>query len=98
MSELKNPDIQSGSGFLVAGILAALGASACCLGPLVLLALGVSGAWISTLIALEPYRPFFIGLTLLFLAFAFHRLYLIVTVLVLGLIAEPWFAPLFYSL
>jgi len=123
MSELKNPDIQSGSGFLVAGILAALGASACCLGPVVLLALGVSGAWISTLIALEPYRPFFIGLTLLFLAFAFHRLYLapqvctpesacanprrlsrrrlafwIVTVLVLVLIAVPWFAPLFYLL
>src|SRR5260370_21282064 len=76
MSESKNPDIQSGSGFLVAGILAALGASACCLGPLVLLALGVSGAWISALTAFEPYRPFFIGLTLLFLAFAFHRLYL----------------------
>ena len=67
---------RSGNGFLVAGILAALGASACCLGPLVLLALGVSGAWISTLIALEPYRPIFIGLTLLFLGFAFHRLYL----------------------
>lgn len=76
MSESKNSEVQSGNGFLVAGILAALGASACCLGPLVLIALGVSGAWISTLTALEPYRPFFIGLTLLFLALAFHRLYL----------------------
>src|ERR1700674_3561894 len=67
---------RSGNGFLVAGILAAIGASVCCVGPLVLLALGVSGAWISSLTALEPYRPIFIGLTLLFLAGAFHRLYL----------------------
>lgn len=112
---------RSGNGFLVAGILAAIGASVCCVGPLVLLALGVSGAWISSLTALEPYRPIFIGLTLLFLAGAFHRLYLarrvcmpgsacanprtlkrqrlafwIAAVLALGLIAVPWFAPLFY--
>lgn len=76
MSELnKSNAAQSGKGFLVAGILAAVGASVCCVGPLVLLALGVSGAWIGSLTALEPYRPFFIGLTLLFLGFAFHRLY-----------------------
>ena len=122
MSEPKETN-RSGNGLLVAGILAAIGASACCVGPLVLLALGISGAWISSLTALEPYRPIFIGLTLLFLAFAFYRLYLaprvctprsacadprtlkrrrlafwIVTVLVLGLIAVPWVAPLFYSL
>jgi mercuric ion transport protein len=76
MSELNKSNItQSGKGFLLAGILAAVGASICCVGPLVLLALGVSGAWIGSLTALEPYRPFFIGLTLLFLGFAFHRLY-----------------------
>jgi len=76
MSELNKSNVtQSGKGFLVAGILAAVGASICCVGPLVSLALGVSGAWIGSLTALEPYRPFFIGLTLLFLAFAFHRLY-----------------------
>src|SRR5271166_4120077 len=77
MSELnKYNAAQNGKGFLVAGILAAVGASICCVGPFVLLALGVSGAWIGTLTALEPYRPLFIGLALLFLAFAFHRLYL----------------------
>src|SRR5258708_13390071 len=76
MSELNKSNVtQSGKGFLVAGILAAVGASICCVGPLVSLALGVSGAWIGSLTALEPYRPFFIGLTLLFLAFAFHPLY-----------------------
>jgi mercuric ion transport protein len=112
---------RGGNGFLVAGILSALGASACCVAPLVLLTLGVGGAWIGSLTALEPYRPIFIGLTLLFLAGAFYSLYLarqvctpgsdcanphtlkrrrlafwIVTILVLGLIAIPWLAPLFY--
>lgn len=70
---------------------------------------------------MEPFRPIFIGLTLLFLGLAFRKLYLvqqictpgtacgdprtitrqrlvfwIVTGLLLGLLAVPWFAPLFY--
>lgn len=61
---------------LAAG-LAAIGASLCCVGPLVLLALGIGGTWISYLAALEPYRPIFIGITLVFLFFAFRKLYLI---------------------
>ena len=63
-------------GSLVASVLAALGASLCCVVPLVLLALGIGGAWIGNLTALEPYRPIFIGLTLLFLGLAFRRLYI----------------------
>jgi mercuric ion transport protein len=39
----------SGRGALFAGGLAAILASTCCLGPLVLITLGVSGAWISNL-------------------------------------------------
>ena len=62
---------------LVAGVLAGVGASACCVGPLLLLALGIGGAWIGNLTALEPFRPVFIGLTLLFLSLAFRRLYLV---------------------
>ena len=62
-------------GSLVAGVLAAIGASLCCVVPLVLLALGIGGAWIGNLTALEPYRPIFIGLTLLFLGLAFRQLY-----------------------
>lgn len=61
---------------LIAGTAAAVGASLCCVGPLVLLALGVGGTWIASLTTLEPYRPLLVGLTLLFLGLAFHRLYL----------------------
>ncbi|BAW80381.1 mercury transporter MerT [Candidatus Nitrosoglobus terrae] len=64
-------------GSLVAGTLAAIGASVCCVGPLVLLTLGIGGTWVSHLSAFEPYRPLFIGLTLVFLWFAFRNLYLI---------------------
>lgn len=63
-------------GSLVAGVLAAFGASVCCVGPLVLLTLGIGGAWVSHLTALEPLRPGFIAMTLLFLGLAFRRLYL----------------------
>lgn len=60
---------------LVTGGVAAFLASACCLGPLVLILLGFSGAWISNLALLEPYRPFFIGIALLALCLAGRRLY-----------------------
>jgi mercuric ion transport protein len=62
-------------GSLVAGVIAGIGASVCCVGPLVLLGLGISGAWIGNLTAMEPYRAFFIGLTLLFLGLTYWKLY-----------------------
>lgn len=60
---------------MMAGVLAGIGASLCCVAPLVLLALGIGGAWIGSLTALEPYRPLFIGLTLVFVGLAFRQLY-----------------------
>ena len=60
---------------LVGGVLAAIGASLCCVAPLVLVSLGVGGAWIGSLTALEPYRPIFVGVTLVFLFLAWRRLY-----------------------
>lgn len=62
---------------VLAASLAAIGASLCCIGPLVLLALGIGGTWISHLVALEPYRPIFVGVTLIFLFLAFRKLYLV---------------------
>jgi len=65
----------SGRGALFAGGLAAILASTCCLGPLVLITLGFSGAWIASLTALEPYRPLFIGAALIALFFAWKRIW-----------------------
>lgn len=111
----------NGNGPLIAGVMAAIGASACCVGPLVLLTLGIGGSWVGSLTVMESYRPFFIGLALLFLGLAFRKIYLlpqvcapgtpcadpltiqqqrlmfwVVAVLLLGLLAIPWLAPLFY--
>lgn len=66
---------QTGRGALLGGGLAAILASACCLGPLVLVTLGFSGAWIGSLTALEPYRPFFIGAALVAMGLAWRRIY-----------------------
>jgi mercuric ion transport protein len=66
---------QNGRSALFAGGLAAMLASTCCLGPLVLVTLGFSGAWISTLTVLEPYRPVFIGAALVALFFAWRDIY-----------------------
>lgn len=70
MSEAK-----SGRGALLAGGVAALLASACCLGPLVLVSVGLSGAWIGNLTILEPYRPLFIATALVALFSAWRRIY-----------------------
>jgi mercuric ion transport protein len=62
---------------LAGGVLAGIGAAACCVGPFLLLSMGIGGAWIGHLTPLEPYRPIFIGLTILFLGLAFRKLYLV---------------------
>ena len=60
---------------LGAGGIATLLAGACCLGPLVLVLLGVGGAWISKLQLLEPYRPIFIAAALACLGWGGWRIY-----------------------
>lgn len=65
----------SGRAPLALGGLAAILASTCCLGPLLLITLGFSGAWIGNLSVLEPYRPLFIGAALVALFFAWRRIF-----------------------
>jgi mercuric ion transport protein len=106
---------------LIASVLAGIGASLCCVAPLVLLSLGIGSAWVAALTAFEPLRPLFLGLAVLFIGLSFHKLYLAtpscevgkpcadeevirkqrfifwgVTIPLLGLLAFPWVAPLFY--
>lgn len=75
VQEAAVPSPPKGGKLLVVGGLAAVLASTCCLGPLVLVLLGVSGAWIGNLTALEPYRPVFIGAALIALVFAYRRIF-----------------------
>ncbi len=60
---------------LAGGVLAAIVASLCCLGPLVLVTLGVSGAWIANLGAFDPYRPYALGVALACVGFAYRSIY-----------------------
>lgn len=79
MDAIRKPEPAStskaGLGPLLAGGIAALLASVCCLGPLVLLLLGISGAWIGNLAALEPYRPIFIAVALIAIYLAHRRIF-----------------------
>lgn len=61
---------------LIGGVLAAAGASLCCVGPFVLLTLGISGAWIVNLTLLEPYRPLFMTAVLTLFGWAGWKVYL----------------------
>ncbi len=63
------------TGALVTGGFAGILASACCVGPLVLVSLGLGGAWASTLTLLEPYRWVFLGIAVLSLIFAWRKIY-----------------------
>ena len=63
------------SSALAASGIAAILASTCCIGPLVLVALGFSGAWIGNLTVLEPYRPFFIGAAVVARFFAWRSIF-----------------------
>ena len=108
---------------MISAVLAWIGASLCCVAPLVLISLCLGGAWLANLTLFEPLRPWLIALSLAFIGFAYYQLYLapkekqcnldticanqttqnkqrlfywLVTIPLLGLLALPWIAPLFY--
>jgi mercuric ion transport protein len=60
----------------VGGVFAAIGVCAsCCLLPLVLATLGVGGAWVSGLKSFVPYKPIFVFVAALLLAYGFYAVY-----------------------
>lgn len=61
--------------FAAGGLVGAILASSCCIVPLVLVTLGVSGAWIGNLTALEPYKPYFAGAALVLIGLGFRQVY-----------------------
>ena len=57
------------------GLLGGLAASSCCILPLALFGLGVSGAWIGNFTRLAPYQPWFIAATMAFLGYGYWLVY-----------------------
>lgn len=66
---------KSGVCTLIAGGVAAILASLCCVGPLVLVLLGFGGAWVSNLQVLEPFRPVILGIAMVFLVLAYRKIW-----------------------
>lgn len=60
---------------MAAAFFAAAGASACCVAPALLAAVGIGGAWATRLSPLEAYRPWFIGVAIFAVGFAFIQEY-----------------------
>ena len=74
--EQRDPNLRRGQTLLAAGgLIGALAASSCCILPLVLFSLGVSGAWIGNFTQLAPYQPYFLTVTLGFLAAGYWLVY-----------------------
>lgn len=61
---------------ILVGGMGAILASLCCIGPLIIVSLGVGGAWMGSLTVFEPYRPYAMGTTVFALGYAFYKLYL----------------------
>jgi mercuric ion transport protein len=59
---------------LVASVVAATAASVCCIGPVVAAVLG-AGALGAASTRFEPYRPWFLGLTMILLGVGFWSAY-----------------------
>lgn len=61
--------------YAAGGIIGAVLASSCCIVPLLLVTVGVSGAWIGSLTALEPYKPYFAASALVLIGLGFWHAY-----------------------
>ena len=68
---MNNIETKKGNTPLIGAVLAGFLASACCIGPLIVVLLGLGSA--SAFIAMEAYRPVFAAITLGLLAWAGWR-------------------------
>jgi mercuric ion transport protein len=60
---------------IVGGVFAAIGASLCCVMPLVLVLLGIGGTWVGTLTDMRPYTPYFLIVVAVMFAWSGFLLY-----------------------
>ena len=66
-------DTQKNVFTIIGAVLAAFGASLCCILPVMVAFAGVGSAALGA--KLEPFRPYFLVVTIAILAFAFYRAY-----------------------
>ncbi len=71
----QEPESGAKQWFAVGGVAGAILASSCCILPLALVTLGVSGAWIGNFTALEPHKPVFIAVAAVFIGLGFWQVY-----------------------
>jgi mercuric ion transport protein len=68
--------VQRGQHLIAAGgLLGAVAVSSCCILPLVLFGLGISGVWIGNLTRLAPYQPYFLAATIACLGYGYWLVY-----------------------
>jgi mercuric ion transport protein len=86
MSGLTEPDLPSlepgdsrqeslGKRLLVLAVIASFAASTCCVLPLLLVLVGITGAWMTSLTSLEPVTPIFTAIALAALAWAGYLIF-----------------------
>lgn len=80
VSHVSDPNnIEEGCGktsfFAIGGVIGAALSASCCILPLVLFSVGVSGAWISHLTALSPYQPIFVTASAILLGMGYWKVY-----------------------
>jgi mercuric ion transport protein len=74
--DTRTANMQSKQRLMAAGgLVGALAASSCCILPLVLFSLGVSGAWIGNFTRLAPYQPYFLAVTIGCLGYGYWLVY-----------------------
>ena len=72
----RTANVQRQQRLVAAGsLVGALAASSCCILPLVLFSLGVSGAWIGNFTRLAAYQPYFIAVTIGCLGYGYWLVY-----------------------
>jgi len=76
VNDPRAPNLQRQQQLMAAGgLVGALAASSCCILPLVLFSLGVSGAWIGNFTRLAPYQPYFVAVAVGCLGYGYWLVY-----------------------
>ncbi|MBY0273316.1 MAG: mercury transporter MerT [Alphaproteobacteria bacterium] len=63
-------------GTLIGALGSSFLASLCCIGPWLILTVGIGGTWATYIGFFEPYRPYMIVFVMLLFGYSFYKLYM----------------------